>query len=55
MGSEDEGLSSDGERGGDEYYDDYFDGISAEAAMGDGEFGGGSWSGEDPYAYGGVD
>ena len=25
--------------------------------MGDGEFGGGSWSGEDPYAYGygGVD
>ena len=34
--------------------DDYFDGIGAEAAMGDGEFGGGPWPGEDPYAYGGV-
>ena len=56
MGSEDEGLSSDGERGGDERYDDYFDGIGAEDAMGDmgdGEFGGGPWSGEGPYAYGG--
>mgnify|MGYP003324622911 CR=1 FL=1 len=54
---EDDELSSDGERGGDEYYeyDDYFDGIGAEAAMGDGEFGGGPWSGEGPYAYGGAD
>ena len=36
-------------------YDGYFDGIGAEDAMGDGEFGGGPWSGEDPYAYGGAD
>ena len=50
MSSGDEGLSSDGERGGEEYYDESFDGIGAEAAMGDGEFGGGPWSGEDPYA-----
>ena len=55
MSSEDEGLSSDGERGGDEHYDDYFDGIGAEDAMGDGEFGGGPWPREDPYAYGGGD
>ena len=55
MSSDDEGLSSDGERGGEEYYDESFDGIGAEAAMGDGEFGGGPWSGEDPYAYGGAD
>ena len=53
--SDDEGLSSDGERGGDERFDDYFGGIGAEDALGDGEFGGGPWSGEGPYAYGGVD
>ena len=53
MGSEDERLSSDGERGGDERFDDYFGGIGAEDALGDGEFGGGPWSGEGPYAYGG--
>ena len=53
MSSGEEGLSSDGERGGEEYYDESFDGIGAEAAMGDGEFGGGPWSGEGPYAYGG--
>ena len=45
--------SSDGERGGDERFDDYFGGIGAEDALGDGEFGGGPWSGEGPYAYGG--
>ena len=50
----DEGLSSDGERGGDEYCEEYSWGIGAEAAMG-GEFGGGPWSGEDPGAYGGAD
>ena len=55
MSSDDEGLSSDGERGGDERFDDYFGGIGAEDALGDGEFGGGPWSGEDPYAYGGAD
>ena len=44
----------DGERGGDEHYDGYFDGIGAEA-MGDGEFGGGPWSGASPYACGGAD
>ena len=54
-GSEDEGMSSDGERGGEEYYDEYFEGIGADAALEDGEFGGGPWSGEDPYAYGGAD
>ena len=53
MSSDDEGLSSDGERGGDERFDDYFGGIGAEDALGDGEFGGGPWSGEGPYAYGG--
>ena len=53
-GSGDEGLSSDGERGGDEYCDEYSWSIGAEDAMG-GEFGGGPWSGEDPYAYGGAD
>ena len=42
-----------GERGGDERFDDYFGGIGAEDAMGDGEFGGGPWSGEGPYAHGG--
>ena len=54
-GSEDEGMSSDGERGGEEYYDEYFEGIGADAALEDGEFGGGPWSGEDPYAYDGAD
>ena len=54
-GSEDEGMSSDGERGGEEYYDEYFEGIGADAALEDGEFGGGPWSGEDPYACGGED
>ena len=45
---------SDGERGGDEYCDEYSWSIGAEDAMGAGEFGGGPWSGEDPGAYGGV-
>ena len=45
---------SDGERGGDEYCDEYSWSIGAEDAMG-GEFGGGPWSGEDPGAYGGAD
>ena len=52
---EDDELSSDGERGGDEYCEEYSWGIGAEAAMGAGEFGGGPWSGEDPGAYGGAD
>ena len=51
----DVGLSSDGERGGDEYCEEYFWGIGADDAMGAGEFGGGPWSGEDPVAYGGAD
>ena len=46
--------SSDGERGGDGHYDNYLDGTGMEDAMGDGEFGGGPWPGEDPCAYGGV-
>ena len=54
MSSGDEGMSSDGERGGDEYCDEYSWSIGAEDAMG-GEFGGGPWSGEDPGAYGGAD
>ena len=54
MSSGDEGMSSDGERGGDEYCDEYSWSIGAEDAMG-GEFGGGPWSGEDPSAYGGAD
>ena len=44
MSSGDEGMSSDGERGGDEYCDEYTWGIGAEDAMGAGEFGRQGWA-----------